>query len=122
MLDEKWTYWKGPRFRSSLPIKWKIVADPLDKGTVVMTDDPAAAGGKYGTADVVTKKKYRDFRLHAEFLVVKKGGNSGVYMQNRYEIQFSVVDCFVDCPRFTCPHPKYFAGVVTTPHSLFQSE
>ena len=87
MLDEKWTYWKGPRFRSSLPIKWKIVADPVNKGTVVMTDDPAAAGGKYGTADVVTKTKYRDFRLHVEFLVVKKGGNSGVYLQNRYEIQ-----------------------------------
>ena len=44
-------------------------------------------GGKYGTADIVTKKKYRDFRLHVEFLVVKKGGNSGVYLQNRYEIQ-----------------------------------
>ena len=87
MLDEIWTYWKGPRFSSSLPIKWKIVDDPVDKGTVVLTDDPAAAGGKYGTADVVTKKKYRDFRLHVEFLVVKKGGNSGVYLQNRYEIQ-----------------------------------
>lgn len=87
MLDKKWTYWKGPRFSSSLPIKWKIVDDPVDKGTVVMTDDPAAAGGKYGTADVVTVKEYRDFRLHIEFLVVKKGGNSGVYLQNRYEIQ-----------------------------------
>ena len=87
MLDEKWTYWKGPRFSSSLPIKWKIVDDPVDEGTVVMTDDPAAAGGKYGTADVVTKKKYKDFRLHVEFLVTKKGGNSGVYLQNRYEIQ-----------------------------------
>ena len=87
MLDEKWTYWKGPRFSSSLPIKWKIVKDPVGKGTVVMTDDPVAAGGKYGTADIVTKKKYRDFRLHVEFLVVKKGGNSGVYLQNRYEIQ-----------------------------------
>ena len=87
MLDEKWTYWKGPRFSSSLPIKWKIIDDPTTKGTVMMTDDPAAKGGKYGTADVVTKKKYRDFRLHIEFLVVKKGGNSGVYLQNRYEIQ-----------------------------------
>ncbi len=87
MLDENWTYWKGPRFSSSLPIKWKIVDDPVDKGTVVVTDDPAAAGGKYGTADVVTKKKYRDFRLHVEFLIKHKGGNSGVYLQNRYEIQ-----------------------------------
>ena len=87
MLDEKWTYWKGPRFASSLPIKWKIVEDPVDKGTVLQTDDPAAAGGKYGTADVVTKKEYKDFRLHVEFLITKKGGNSGVYLQNRYEIQ-----------------------------------
>src|SRR5688500_18983465 len=87
MLDEKWTYWQGPGFKSSLPIKWKIVDDPVDEGTVLMTDDPAAVGGKYGAADVVTKKEYRDFRLHIEFLVMKPGGNSGVYLQNRYEIQ-----------------------------------
>ena len=87
MLDAKWTYWEGPRFASSLPIKWKIAPDPVDVGTVLMTDDPAAAGGKYGTADIVTKQTYRDFRLHIEFLVSKPGGNSGVYLQNRYEIQ-----------------------------------
>ena len=87
LLDEKWTYWEGPRFASALPIKWKIVEDPVDKGSVVMTDDPVAAGGKYGTADIVTKKAYRDFRLHIEFLVMKERGNSGVYLQNRYEIQ-----------------------------------
>jgi hypothetical protein len=86
-LDRKWTYWQGPGFASSLPIKWKIVNDPVDSGTVVMTDDPAAAGGKYGAADIVTKKPYRDFRLHIEFLIPKPGGNSGVYLQNRYEIQ-----------------------------------
>jgi hypothetical protein len=86
-LDEKWTYWEGPRFASSLPIKWKIVEDPVDGGTCLMTDDPAAAGGKYGAADIVTKKAYRDFRLHIEFLIPKPGGNSGVYLQNRYEIQ-----------------------------------
>lgn len=87
MLDDKWTYWQGPGFKSSLPIKWKIVEDPVDGGTVVMTDDPVAAGGKFGTADVVTKAAYRDFRLHVEFLISKPGGNSGVYLQNRYEIQ-----------------------------------
>ena len=38
-------------------------------------------------SDLVTKKKYRDFRLHVEFMVPNKGGNSGVYLQNRYEIQ-----------------------------------
>jgi hypothetical protein len=87
MLDEKWTYWEGPRFSSQLPIKWEIVNDPVDKGSVVNSNDPNAVGGKYGTADIVTKKAYRDFRLHVEFLVMKEGGNSGVYLQNRYEIQ-----------------------------------
>jgi hypothetical protein len=87
MLDSKWTYWQGPAFASTLPIKWKIVADPVDSGTVLMTDDPVAAGGKYGSADIVTNKAYRDFRLHIEFLVGNEGGNSGVYLQNRYEIQ-----------------------------------
>ena len=87
MLDEKWTYWQGPGFKSALPIKWKIVDDPVDGGTAVMTDDPAAAGGRFGAADIVTKKEYRDFRLHIELLIMNPGGNSGVYLQNRHEIQ-----------------------------------
>ena len=87
MLDELWTYWEGPRFASSLPIKWKVVDDAVDGGQVIMADDPVAVGGKYGTADIVTKEKYRDFRLHVEFWIAKPGGNSGVYLQNRYEIQ-----------------------------------
>lgn len=87
MLDEKWTYWNGPRLAAALPIKWQIVPDPVAPGTVVSTADPAAAGGKYGAADIVTKKAFRDFRLHVEFLVMQPGGNSGVYLQNRYEIQ-----------------------------------
>ena len=88
LLDKNWIYWEGPRFASKMPIQWKIVEDPEDKGrTAVMTDDPAAVGGKYGTADIVTKKAYKDFRLHVEFLIMKPKGNSGVYLQNRYEIQ-----------------------------------
>jgi hypothetical protein len=87
MLDDKWIYWEGPGFKSAMPIKWQIVPDPVDKGTTVMTDDRAADGGKFGAADIVTKKAYRDFRLHIEFIVMKPGGNSGVYLQNRYEIQ-----------------------------------
>jgi hypothetical protein len=87
MLDAKWTYWNGPRLAASLPLKWMIVNDPVDNGSVVNSNDPAAAGGLYGSADIVTKKKFRDFRAHVEFLIVKPGGNSGVYLQNRYEIQ-----------------------------------
>lgn len=87
MLDAKWTYWEGPRFSSKLPIKWKIVDDPVDTGTAVQTSDPAAAGGKFGASDIVTKKAFRDFRLHVEFAIMAPNGNSGVYLQNRYEIQ-----------------------------------
>ena len=29
-LDEKWKYWEGPGFSSAMPIKWKIVEDPVD--------------------------------------------------------------------------------------------
>lgn len=87
MLHENWTYWEGPRLAASLPIKWEIVNDPVDNGNAMNSNDPSAAGGKYGAADIVTKKKYRDFRLHVEFNISKEGGNSGVYLQNRYEIQ-----------------------------------
>lgn len=86
-LDANWIYWEGPRFSSSMPIKWRIVDDPVDDGTVLMTWDPAAEGGLYGAADIVTRDTFRDFRLHVEFLVAEPGGNSGVYLQNRYEIQ-----------------------------------
>jgi hypothetical protein len=87
MLDKKWTYWNGPRLAATLPIEWTVVPDPVDKGTVINCNDPASAGGKYGSADIVTKKAFRDFRAHVEFLISKPGGNSGVYLQNRYEIQ-----------------------------------
>lgn len=86
-LHKNWEYWEGPRFAAEMPIKWEIVDDPVDAGTVVSSDDPAVVDHKYGSADIVTKKKYRDFRIHVEFLVEQEGGNSGVYLQNRYEIQ-----------------------------------
>ncbi len=86
-LDANWTYWEGPRFAAELPIKWQIVEHPVGKGTVVSSYDSAAIGGLYGAADIVTKQKFRDFRLHIEFLIAQNGGNSGVYLQNRYEIQ-----------------------------------
>jgi hypothetical protein len=87
LLDEKWTYWEGPRLSATLPIKWKVMDDPVDEGKVMNSNDPSAAGGLYGSADIVTKKKFRDFRAHVEFLIAQPGGNSGVYLQNRYEIQ-----------------------------------
>ena len=78
-----WVQGREGAMSEALP-QWFV---PVDAGTVVMSDDPAAAGGLYGAADIVTKKKFRDFRLHVEFLVTQPGGNSGLYLQNRYEIQ-----------------------------------
>jgi hypothetical protein len=86
-LDKNWEYWEGPRFAAEPPIKWELEDDPKGEGKVMNSNDPAAAGGKYGSADIVTKKKYRDFRAHVEFLIKYPKGNSGVYLQNRYEIQ-----------------------------------
>ena len=86
-LDANWEYWEGPRFNSGMPIKWLDADDPVEGGPVISANDPAAAGGKYGAADIVTKKKYGDKRVHVEFLITTEGGNSGVYLQNRYEIQ-----------------------------------
>lgn len=90
MLHKKWTYWKGPRLTASLPIKWPLVKDPDGSTGAVMSSkdpDPNALKGLYGSADLVTKDKFCDFRAHVEFLIRKPSGNSGVYLQNRYEIQ-----------------------------------
>ncbi|MAG57197.1 MAG: hypothetical protein CMJ83_12965 [Planctomycetes bacterium] len=49
----------------------------------VMTIEPKSGS-------IMTRKSYGDFRMHLEFLVPKgaKGnGNSGVYIQRRYEVQ-----------------------------------
>ena len=44
-----------------------------------------------GGADIITDEKFGDFILRCEFMV-PKGGNSGIYLRGRYEIQ--VMDDF----------------------------
>jgi hypothetical protein len=86
-IEKNWQMWP----KSEMPITWKIVDCPKGGGKVLMTD-----GGKsWGTHDLVTKKKYKDFEGHVEFVMMGNRGddspegycNSGVYLQNRYEIQ-----------------------------------
>lgn len=48
---------------------------------------PPLLAGSMVRRTSLRKKAYRDFRLHVEFFIANKGGNSGVYLQNRYEIQ-----------------------------------
>jgi len=53
-----------------------------------------AMEAKKGSGSIVTKKKFTDFKLHLEFrtpfMAEQRGqarGNSGVYLQGRYEVQ-----------------------------------
>ncbi|UCF44359.1 MAG: DUF1080 domain-containing protein [Planctomycetota bacterium] len=63
------------------PAEWKILGDAME---VVP-----------GKGSIMTKQTFQDFQLHVEFNVPQapssakeqKGGNSGVYLQRRYEIQ-----------------------------------
>jgi hypothetical protein len=101
-LDANWTY------RSGKPAGW-VVKDG------VMTSK---------TQDIISKQRFQDFKLHVEFCEPKMGddvkgqerGNSGVYLQGRYEIQ--VLDSFglppskVDCGAiYNQTAPKENAGL-----------
>jgi hypothetical protein len=66
---------------SAKSVQWKLVGD----GAMEVIRD---------TGSIVTKKKFTDFKLHLEFrtpfMPEKRGqarGNSGVYLQGRYEVQ-----------------------------------
>lgn len=86
-IDKNWLMWP----KADMDITWKLVKSPTDDTMVLQTN----GGKKWGTHDLVTKKKYQDYEGHVEFVMMGKRGddsaegyaNSGVYMQNRYEIQ-----------------------------------
>jgi len=68
---------KGPRRKK---VRWKLI----DGAMQVVPD----------SGSIITKRKFRDFKLHLEFRTPfmpaargQKRGNSGVYLQGRYEIQ-----------------------------------
>jgi len=62
-------------------IKWKIVDDAME----IMPR----------TGSIITKQNFHDFKLHVEFMIPERApddtrrffGNSGVYIQGRYEVQ-----------------------------------
>jgi len=70
---------KAPSLASWTNKKWKTFTD----GSMMVCE-----GNNY------TVRKFKNFRLHAEFMVVrgKGGGNSGFYLLDRYEVQ--VYDSF----------------------------
>ena len=70
LIKEDLSNWRQ-RF-SDTPSGWKI-----EEG--ILSNTPPSV-------DIVTKEKYSDFKLHAEWRVPEKG-NSGIYLRGRYEVQ-----------------------------------
>jgi hypothetical protein len=70
LIREELSNW-GQRF-SDDPSGWKI------ENGIISNTPPSV--------DIVTKDKYTDFKLHAEWRVPEKG-NSGIYLRGRYEVQ-----------------------------------
>jgi hypothetical protein len=76
-IDWKWLNANEP---DDSTVKWRLVERAMEAGP--------------GTGSIVTKKKFKDFKLHIEFrtpfMPDARGqgrGNSGVYLQGRYEVQ-----------------------------------
>jgi hypothetical protein len=90
-------------------VQWKQIdmnKIPTDKVRWKLAD--GAMQVVSGTGSIVTKKKFKDFKLHMEFctpfMPAARGqarGNSGVYLQGRYEIQildsYGLKQRFDDC-------------------------
>ena len=74
--------------------EWKTARKPADQDEVKWELVDGAMGVKPGTGDIITKKEFSDVAVHVEFrspfMPSARGqgrGNSGVYLQGRYEVQ-----------------------------------
>ena len=70
-----------------------LILDDLSNWKLRFSNDPSGWNVENGvigntppSVDIVTKEKYSDFKLHAEWRVPEKG-NSGIYLRGRYEVQ-----------------------------------
>lgn len=64
---------------------WKV-HDPAAKNVWTARAGELIAAQQKGGASLVTESEYRDFELHLEFML-PPGGNSGVFLRGRYEVQ-----------------------------------
>ena len=65
---------------------WEPIGKKTDKYHWKVMDGIMTNTGGGGSANIVSKEKFRNFRAHIEFRV-PEGGNSGVYLRGRHEIQ-----------------------------------
>lgn len=90
-LLDNWRMWPD----ENQAVQWRIMPDPVDEGTTMMS---CCANG-YGKQDLITKQTFTDFEGHVEFIMMGERGdnspdgysNSGVYLQNRHEIQIETL-------------------------------
>ena len=87
---------RAPLLRRTAPVTWSKPA-PLFNGKDLTGWSPGGGTNQWkaidgvltnvrGGANLMTTEKFTDFKLHIEFKY-PKGGNSGVYLRGRYEVQ-----------------------------------
>ncbi|MFC1583918.1 family 16 glycoside hydrolase [Fibrobacterota bacterium] len=119
-LEDNWQHWVSPcRVGQDLgptPIVWEIMRDPEDvsndnKWSFMSCCSPRQGCPGHGYDDLVTKQAFGDHQVHVEFNTMGQYDdennanlgeseeygapgytNSGVYVQNRYEIQIMSSD------------------------------
>ncbi len=97
--DDNWVEFSAVRapLLEHRDVQWgepiNLVKDDLSNWKQRFSDDPSGWKVENGvisntppSVDIVTKEKYADFKLHAEWRVPEKG-NSGIYLRGRYEVQ-----------------------------------
>ena len=65
--------WVNAKAKAGAPVEWKV-------------DDGAITNGKDGGHDLCSASEFDDYELEIEYKI-KKGGNSGVYLRGRIEVQ-----------------------------------
>ncbi len=89
-MPKQWTAAK-PLFNGKDTTGWEPIGTAQNKWIArdgeLVNDNPVVEGQhNSGAANIKTTGKYQDFKLHIE-VNCPEGGNSGIYLRGRYEIQ-----------------------------------
>jgi hypothetical protein len=96
----EWSGVRAPSLRRATPPQWEPPV-PLLNGRDLAgwhsdgTNEWEAAAGvlrnRKAGGNLITDRRFEDFKLHLEFRY-PKGGNSGVYLRGRYEVQIADIE------------------------------